>query len=127
MGFGYGRKITQVMARRARLHVGGSRQIYQVGRSSPSNISGFHNSNQLHQVDSISLQSATQHHHKQWNKFHILRIQKLLQKYGNQTKICIHHTSQNKWASQESKRFNMQQNKKEVISTPGESQACLGR
>jgi penicillin V acylase-like amidase (Ntn superfamily) len=32
-----------------------------------------------------------------------------------------------KWASRESKRLNMQWNKKEVISAPGESQARLGR
>jgi hypothetical protein len=127
LGFGYGRKIAQVMARRARLHVGGSGQIHQVGRSSPSNNSGFHSSNQLHQVNSILLRSTTQHHHRQWNKFHIYRVQKLLQKYVNQTKICIHRTSQNKRASRESKRLNMQRNKKEVISTPRESQSRLGR
>jgi hypothetical protein len=41
------------------------------GRGSPSNNSRFYNSNQLHQVNSISLQSTTQHHHRQWNKLHI--------------------------------------------------------
>jgi hypothetical protein len=71
MGFGYGRKIAQVMANGARLHIGGSRQIHQVGRSSPSNNSGFHSNNQLRQVNSISLLSTAQHHHRQWNKFHI--------------------------------------------------------
>jgi transposase InsO family protein len=35
MGSRYGRKIAQILARRACLHVGGSRQIYQVGRGSP--------------------------------------------------------------------------------------------
>jgi hypothetical protein len=50
-----------------------------------------------------------------------------LRKYGNQIIICICRTSQNKWASQESKRLNMQWNKKEAISAPRESQARLGR
>jgi hypothetical protein len=45
------------------------------------------------------------------NKFHIQRVQKLLRKYGNQTKVRIRRTSQNKRASRKSKRLNMQQNK----------------
>jgi hypothetical protein len=93
MGIGYGRKIAQVLARRARQHVGGSRQIHQVGRSSPGNYLGFYSSNQLHQIHSISLQSTTQHHHRQWDKCHVQRVQKLLRKYGNQIKVRICRTS----------------------------------
>jgi hypothetical protein len=32
----------------------------------------------LHQVYSLSLRSTTQHHHRQWYKFHIKRVQGLL-------------------------------------------------
>jgi hypothetical protein len=35
MGPVNGRETAQILARRARLHVGGSRQIHQVGRSNP--------------------------------------------------------------------------------------------
>jgi transposase InsO family protein len=35
MGFGHGGKIAQVLARRARLHAGGSRQIHQVVEAAP--------------------------------------------------------------------------------------------
>jgi hypothetical protein len=64
MGFGHGREIAQVMAWRTCLFIGSSRQIHQVGRGSPSNNLGFHRSYQFHQVDSISLWSTSQHHHR---------------------------------------------------------------
>jgi hypothetical protein len=34
--------------------------------------------NQFHQVNSFSLWSTTQYHHKQWDKLHIKGVQKLL-------------------------------------------------
>jgi hypothetical protein len=55
MGSGCGRETAQILARRARLHVGSSRQIHQVGRTSPGNNSRLHSSNQLHQIHSIPL------------------------------------------------------------------------
>jgi hypothetical protein len=78
MGPRHGRKIAQVLARRACLHVDGSRQIYQVGRGSPRNNLRFYSRNQLHQVYSLSLWSTTQHHHRQWDKLHIKGVQELL-------------------------------------------------
>jgi transposase InsO family protein len=69
MGSRHGRKIAQILARRACLHVGDSRQIYQVGRSSPRNNPRFYSRNQLHQVHSLSLQSTTQHHHNKGTNF----------------------------------------------------------
>jgi hypothetical protein len=78
MGSRHGSKITQILAKRACLHVGGSRQIYLMGRSSPSNNPRFHSSNQFHQVYSILIWSAAQHHHRQWDKLHIKRVQELL-------------------------------------------------
>jgi ribonuclease HI len=59
MGIGHGREVAQVMARGTRLYVSSSRQIHQVGRGSPNNNSRLHSSNQLHQVNSISLWSAS--------------------------------------------------------------------
>jgi hypothetical protein len=48
-------------------------------------------------------------------------------KYGNQTEIRVCSTSKDKWTSRESQWLNMQWDKKEAISTPGESQTLLGR
>jgi transposase InsO family protein len=47
MGSRHGREIAQILAGRASLDVGGSRQIYQVGRGSPRNNPRFYNRNQL--------------------------------------------------------------------------------
>jgi hypothetical protein len=123
----YGRKITQILARRSCLYVGGSRQVHQMGRSSPDNNPRFHISNQLHQVYSISLRSTTQHHHGQWDKLHIEIVQKLLREYRNQTEIRVCSASKDKRTSRESQWLNMQRDKKEAISAPGESQTRLGR
>jgi hypothetical protein len=79
----------------------------KMGRSSPSNNPRFHSSNQLHKVYSISLRSTTHHHHRQWDKLHIKRVQKLLREYGNQTKIRVCSTSKEKWTSQKSQWLNM--------------------
>jgi hypothetical protein len=46
--------------------------------AAPRNNPRFHSRNQLHQVYSFSLRSTTQHHHGQWDKLHIKRIQELL-------------------------------------------------
>jgi hypothetical protein len=98
-----------------------------MGRGSPGNNLRFHSSNQLHQVYSISLRSTAQHHHRQWDKLHIERVQNLLREYGNQTEIRIGSASKDKWTSRESQWLNMQPNKKEAISAPGKSQTRLGR
>jgi hypothetical protein len=66
------------LARRARLYAGGSRQVHQVGRGSPSNNPRFYSHNQLHQVYSLSLRITTQHHHRQWDKLHFEGVQELL-------------------------------------------------
>jgi hypothetical protein len=100
MGPRYGREVAQILARRACLHASGSRQIYQVGGSSPGNNSRFDSSNQFYQVNSVPLWCTIYHHHGQRDKLHFKGIQGLLRRIGNQAQIRVRSTPEDKWASQ---------------------------
>jgi hypothetical protein len=98
-----------------------------VGRGSPRDNLRFYSGNQFHQVNSFSLWSTAQYHHRQWDKLHFKGVQELLSKFGNQIEICICSASKDKWTTRDSQWLNMQRDKEKAVSTPQESQARLGR
>jgi hypothetical protein len=73
-----------------------------MGRSSPSNHTRFHGSDQFHQVNNIPFWDSAQHHHRQWDKFYVKRIQKLLREHVNQIEVCIRGAPKYERASQKS-------------------------
>jgi hypothetical protein len=87
-----------------------------VGRSSPSNNTRFHDSNQFYQVNNILFWGTAQHHHRQW-EFYVQRVQKLLREDGNQIEVRIRGAPKDEWTSRKSQWDNMQWYKKEVVGT----------